>query len=144
MIHTWSPLPSSFPPLYVNFPCSLTSWYCSCISAYCRMLVSCSWFCCFIKTLHLLLTHCPIITCRRTVARKNSLERLECREEPRSKFLYIFHTDLRVLIAYSSCSCHNMDFIFCIPTYLHNTTDWLKRIKRERYSKNELLTRHTC
>ena len=34
---------------------------------------------------------------------------------------------------------------FCIPLLLcHNTTDWLKRIKKERNSTNELLTRHTC
>ena len=51
-------------PLYVTLPGSLTSWYCSCVSAFCLMLMSCSWFCCFIKTfhLHLLLTHHPIST----------------------------------------------------------------------------------
>ena len=35
--------------------------------------------------------------------------------------------------------------IFCIPPLpCHNTTDWLKRIKKERHFTNYLLTRHTC
>jgi hypothetical protein len=35
--------------------------------------------------------------------------------------------------------------LFCVPPLpCHNTTDWLKRNKRERNSTNELLTRHTC
>ena len=44
---------------------------------------------------------------------------------------------LLFIFAYLSCSCHNMDLVFCIPPPpCHNTTDWLKHIKKEIDSTN--------
>ena len=58
-------------------------------------------------------------------------------------FMSYSNDGLSFLFAYLSCSYHNMNLVFyqiglssVYPLPCHNTTDWLKRIKKEKNSTN--------
>ena len=86
--------------------------------------------------------------CTETQPKTPNSKQCRCRsilQSPLQKNTWNCHFSLLIRAVLAIIWTWYFTTICCIPPLpCHNTTDWLKLVKKERNSTNWLLTRHTC